>query len=68
MKENNNENINNYNDNDHKNLIENKMANVILENSSTLLSDLKNIYVSNLTKTEYVFNSLNSSIMTNFYL
>ena len=68
MKENNNENINNYNDNDHKNLIENKMANVILENSSTLLSDLKNIYGSNLTKNEYVFNSLNSSIMTNFSL
>ena len=66
LKENNNENINNDNDNNHKNLIENKMVNVILENSSTLLSNLKNIYGSNLTKNEYIFNSLNSSIMTNF--
>ena len=63
LKEDNNENINN--DYGHKNLIENK---IILENSSAILSDLKNIYGSNLTKNEYVFNSLNSSIMTNFSL
>ena len=63
LKEDNNENINNYYG--HKNLIENK---IILENSSAILSDLKNIYGSNLTKNEYVFTSLNSSIMTNFSL
>jgi hypothetical protein len=44
------------------------IKNIILYNSSTLLSDLKNVYGSNLSKNEYIFNSLNSSIMTNFTL
>ena len=62
FKENNNENI-------HQNLSNNKIIkNIILYNSSTLLSDLKNVYGSNLSKNEYIFNSLNSSIMTNFTL
>ena len=39
-----------------------------MHNSSVLLSDIKSVYGSNLSKNEYVFNSLNSSIMTNFSL
>ena len=62
FKENNNENI-------HQNLSNNKIIkNIILYNSSALLSDIKNVYGSNLSKNEYIFESLNSSIMTNFTL
>lgn len=64
--ENNNENINN--EIIHRNLENNKVNNIILNNSSALLSDIKSVYGSNLSKNEYVFNSLNSSIMTNFSL
>ena len=67
FQENNNENLNN--ENIHKNFSNNKIINnIILHNSSALLSDIKNVYGSNLSKNEYVFNSLNSSIMTNFTL
>jgi hypothetical protein len=62
FQENNNENI-------HTNLSNNKIIkNIILYNSSALLSDIKNVYGSNLSKNEYIFESLNSSIMTNFTL
>ena len=62
FQENNNENI-------HTNLSNNKIIkNIILYNSSALLSDIKSVYGSSLSKNEYIFESLNSSIMTNFTL
>lgn len=47
--------------------IDNNRINITIEQSS-LFSDLKNIYGNTVNKNEYVFNSLNSSIITNFSL
>ena len=55
------------NENDNK-VIGIDKINIIVDNSPSLLSDLKNIYGNNLIKNEYVFNSLNSSVISNFSL
>ena len=61
LQDNSNESINNGNINK-KN--ENNKINISIE-SSSLLSDLKNIYGNNLVKNEFIFNSLNSSVLSN---
>ena len=63
-----------FNDNKDENIIEeknninmeDKVATFIVEES--ILNDIKNVFGNNLTKKEYVFNSLNSSIISNFSL
>ena len=61
-----------FNDNKVENIIEeknnmnmeDKVATFIVEES--ILNDIKNVFGNNLTKKEYIFNSLNSSIISNF--
>ena len=63
-----------FNDNKVENIIEeknninmeDKVATFVVEES--ILNDIKNVFGNNLTKKEYVFNSLNSSIISNFSL
>ena len=43
---------------------EDKIATVVVDES--ILDDIKNVFGNNLSKKEYVFNSLNSSIISNF--
>lgn len=64
IQENINENINDENIN--KN-IENKSINITIQ-SSSILSNLKNYFGNNITKNEFIFNSLNSSVISNFSL
>ena len=59
IQENINENINDENIN--KN-IENKTINITIQ-SSSILSNLKNYFGNNITKNEFIFNSLNSSVI-----
>ena len=61
--ENSNENINNENNKK----TENNKFNFIIE-SSSLLSDIKNIYENNTTKNEYIINSLNTNVLSNISL
>ena len=43
---------------------EDKIATVVVDES--ILDDIKNVFGNNLSKKEYVFNSLNSSVISNF--
>ena len=48
------------------NNIDDKISTIIVEES--IFDDIKNIFGENLSKKEYIFNSLNSSIISNFSL
>lgn len=43
---------------------EDKVATIVVDES--ILDDIKNVFGNNLSKNEYIFNSLNSSIISNF--
>ena len=58
-----NENMGNI-DNNNNEIIEDKISTIIVNES--VLDDIKNVFGNNLSKKEYIFNSLNSSIISNF--
>ena len=57
----------NINENDNK-VIGLDKINIIVDSTSSLLSDLTNLYGNNITKNEFIFNSLNTSVISNFSL
>ena len=55
----------NINENDNK-VIGLDKINIIVDSTSSLLSDLNNFYGNNKAKNEFIFNSLNTSVISNF--